>query len=466
MDNCWSILGIEPTSDKRTIKLAYAKQLKITRPDQDAAGFTRLHDAYQEAQWLAENDWFEAVDERISSDIQINPDGSGCTISLDAMNAVMADSKPAPFQNNEQKTINDVLTMPVDLSYLRGNSVAVSKPIEIADDASAFLDNVLLPNEWLSQISNLLLHREALTIESQATLTEKWLSLIQQGEHFDEAICAHASNLILHPIYEWKQNQWQPEWDEVNRQFWYEFNDAFESKGWSRKLFYQFSKSLKWWDNVHYVTWRADFDEDFVDKLAFGTTNTEQHDLWQKQNKKLRQQNYWRLIPEKQHSGQIIYASFKRRLAAKMCDVALILLTFRLCAIALQNTLGSTSLFKEFPQDTWLFITAFLFTCIYLGAEASSSRGFIGSRLAGIKLINWSDEHLNVSQVVRYFALWTIPVAIIFLGVYLRPLIGSNFIFIVAIPLSFIAYTKMGERFLTYIFTRFFKNLKAFVIHR
>lgn len=42
-------LGLEPDADERAIKRAYAKRLKHTRPDEDAAGFQQLHEAYQAA---------------------------------------------------------------------------------------------------------------------------------------------------------------------------------------------------------------------------------------------------------------------------------------------------------------------------------------------------------------------------------------------------------------------------------
>lgn len=50
--NCWEVLGIEPFSDKKTIKIAYAKLLKKHRPDEDPEGFQQLHAAYKNAlQW-------------------------------------------------------------------------------------------------------------------------------------------------------------------------------------------------------------------------------------------------------------------------------------------------------------------------------------------------------------------------------------------------------------------------------
>ena len=45
----WQELGIEPTTELASIKRAYAARLKLTRPDQDAAGFARLRAAYEAA---------------------------------------------------------------------------------------------------------------------------------------------------------------------------------------------------------------------------------------------------------------------------------------------------------------------------------------------------------------------------------------------------------------------------------
>jgi|GEM_PF-4593666 len=45
----WSILEIDPTSDEREVKLAYARRLKVTRPEDDADAFQRLVEARDEA---------------------------------------------------------------------------------------------------------------------------------------------------------------------------------------------------------------------------------------------------------------------------------------------------------------------------------------------------------------------------------------------------------------------------------
>lgn len=47
------MLGVKPNVDAKTIKLAYSKLLKKTRPDEDPEGFQRLREAYKTALALA-----------------------------------------------------------------------------------------------------------------------------------------------------------------------------------------------------------------------------------------------------------------------------------------------------------------------------------------------------------------------------------------------------------------------------
>lgn len=51
----WEILELAPTTDAREIKRAYAKRLKLTKPDEKPAEFQLLHEAYKFALYYAAN---------------------------------------------------------------------------------------------------------------------------------------------------------------------------------------------------------------------------------------------------------------------------------------------------------------------------------------------------------------------------------------------------------------------------
>lgn len=49
---CWQILGLDTNATPREIKRAYAKKLKVTRPEDDADAFQQLYSAYKQALYL------------------------------------------------------------------------------------------------------------------------------------------------------------------------------------------------------------------------------------------------------------------------------------------------------------------------------------------------------------------------------------------------------------------------------
>lgn len=61
----WQVLGLEPEADERGIKRAYARLLKVHRPDEDPDAFQRLREAYEgalaQARWRGQDDGEDVV---------------------------------------------------------------------------------------------------------------------------------------------------------------------------------------------------------------------------------------------------------------------------------------------------------------------------------------------------------------------------------------------------------------------
>ncbi len=58
------VLELDETADERVIKRAYAKRLRVTRPDEDPVAFQHLHEAYQAAlDWVRQEALADAADE-------------------------------------------------------------------------------------------------------------------------------------------------------------------------------------------------------------------------------------------------------------------------------------------------------------------------------------------------------------------------------------------------------------------
>lgn len=85
MADPWNILGLDPdTANEKQVRSAYAKLLKVYRPDQDPEGFQRLRTAYEVAlRWLQqrssaeeENDWGnDVVDVPSQEPVEKSPPG-------------------------------------------------------------------------------------------------------------------------------------------------------------------------------------------------------------------------------------------------------------------------------------------------------------------------------------------------------------------------------------------------------
>ena len=124
--DCWSVLNIERFSDKKTIKIAYAKQLKNHRPDDDPEGFQQLHRAYKAAlSWIP-----EMLDDR-SEWMKLEAEPSD-----EALKAVMVESLKRPYNEIAINTSN---------KHLLDETEKQSALADVADDPFQGLEEISPP---------------------------------------------------------------------------------------------------------------------------------------------------------------------------------------------------------------------------------------------------------------------------------------------------------------------------------
>jgi hypothetical protein len=98
MATIWDVLGIEPTTDEREIRRAYARELKLRRPDKDPQGFQALREAFDSAKRYASS----AV--VLYEDAESLPEKPEPTPMVDYVRQLMqeqASSPETPWSKNE-----------------------------------------------------------------------------------------------------------------------------------------------------------------------------------------------------------------------------------------------------------------------------------------------------------------------------------------------------------------------------
>ncbi|MGB1311368.1 MAG: RDD family protein [Leucothrix sp.] len=160
--DCWEILGVERFSDKKAIKIAYAKQLKQHRPDEDPEGFQQLHRAYKSAlSWvpIATDEqlmWPDSEHEAINSPIHST---EGEKPDDQALAAAILDSLQRPLDeigiNNTDKSLSVVTVGQPTLLEADGvdeQLQALAKP-KLSEADRQLLDEIhgqehLLSEDW------------------------------------------------------------------------------------------------------------------------------------------------------------------------------------------------------------------------------------------------------------------------------------------------------------------------------
>ncbi|EOE5504972.1 hypothetical protein ACKJUJ_000290 [Cronobacter sakazakii] len=93
------ILGLEPGADERAIKRAYARLLKVCRPDDDPQGFQQLRDAYETALEQARRGVADGDDDAFGDDDEHDDDNDMAAVAPDAYRQI--DDPPQAQPVNE-----------------------------------------------------------------------------------------------------------------------------------------------------------------------------------------------------------------------------------------------------------------------------------------------------------------------------------------------------------------------------
>jgi len=131
--NAWEILGIEPTSDKKTIKRAYAKLLKQYHPEENPEEFKQIQAAYQ--QCLHSDQEIESVSfEQSGQDIKAQP------ISIKEDTIV-----PPPIPKAETLFVKSEKDVVVYQDILNSIEKSLPKKIGPKDIVQVFTDSKIMP---------------------------------------------------------------------------------------------------------------------------------------------------------------------------------------------------------------------------------------------------------------------------------------------------------------------------------
>lgn len=207
--DCWSVLHLHDDAETRDIKRAYARLLKTFRPDEDAEGFQRLREAYEQAlaiaRWRLEN--AEPADEE---DVAVATASSA--FAALALDAALANNRSHPqntawdFADLNFPPVNPAAPEP--FAPPAKNDVLRVEPLTAAPDTEAYVLEAQAARQLLEGLS-------------PENLGERWDQAQQQG-------CAKAFERLLlqrcfdqphlrSPVLHWAVEQlgWLGPWQDV-----------------------------------------------------------------------------------------------------------------------------------------------------------------------------------------------------------------------------------------------------------
>ena len=134
--NCWEVLGIEPTKDKKEIKKAYARLLKQYHPEENPEEFKQIQAAYQQCLHLDQEIESVSYEQNIESkqDIKTQP------ISIEEDTIL-----PPPIPKVETLFVKNEEDVVVYQDILNSIERSLPKKIGSKEIVQVFTDSKVLP---------------------------------------------------------------------------------------------------------------------------------------------------------------------------------------------------------------------------------------------------------------------------------------------------------------------------------
>lgn len=134
--NCWEVLGIEPTSDKKEIKKAYARLLKQYHPEENPEEFKQIQAAYQ--QCLHPDQEVESVSYEQNVDIKQD-------IKTEPISMKEDEIIPPPVPKVETLFVNNEKDVVVYQDILNSIERSLPKKIGSKEIVQVFTNSKVLP---------------------------------------------------------------------------------------------------------------------------------------------------------------------------------------------------------------------------------------------------------------------------------------------------------------------------------
>ena len=134
--NCWDVLGIEPTSDKKEIKKAYARLLKQYHPEENPEEFKQIQEAYQHC--LHPDQEVESVS--YEQNIEIKQD-----IKTEPISMKEDEITPPPVPKVETLFVNNEKDVVVYQDILNSIERSLPKKMGSKEIVRIFTDSKIMP---------------------------------------------------------------------------------------------------------------------------------------------------------------------------------------------------------------------------------------------------------------------------------------------------------------------------------